>query len=435
MLPNSCTSHPVAHHRAPAMASGNAGQGTLLPGHAPRSDVEGWSTVPISPGAPTPHALAVNAGDAPHERGSTRTRRILVAGGILLAVVLVVAAVVLASGSGAGKPINAQTLDSGPYSIRFLAVGDWGRGPGQEGHDNQTAVSQLMDKVASAQPVEFIVSTGDNFYPNGLVSYNDSAFTDTFTKAYAAKSLQVPWHAVLGNHDYCDSAPGCNTTAGCPNSPLHQLNMSLTNLDPRWHCERAYTHKAAGGRVELFFLDTSPFIQRYYNNSGAEEDDENKDISWRLCPGGLMQQSWQAQLLELERRLNASTAEWKLAVGHHPTHSNGEHGNNTDIIRHVEPLLLRYNVAAYFVGHDHNLELLSVPAPDGSGRSYTVVVTGAGSKTQRPQIGTTYSQYYYPYSGFVGATVTQDTLSLDYYTLEGGSKAAFSTTIQRPAAS
>lgn len=24
---------------------------------------------------------------------------------------------------------------------------------------------------------------------------------------------------------------------------------------------------------------------------------------------------------------------------------------------------------------------------------------GAGSKTQRPQIGTTYSQYYYPYSG------------------------------------
>lgn len=41
----------------------------------------------------------------------------------------------------------------------------------------------------------------------------------------------------------------------------------------------------------------------------------------------------------------------------------------------------------------------------------------------------------HPPAGFVGATVTQDTLSLDYYTLEGGSKAAFSTTIQRPAAS
>lgn len=53
------------------MASGNAGQGTLLPGHAPRSDVEGWSTVPISPGAPTPHALAVNAGGAGRLKGGS----------------------------------------------------------------------------------------------------------------------------------------------------------------------------------------------------------------------------------------------------------------------------------------------------------------------------------------------------------------------------
>jgi hypothetical protein len=237
----------------------------------------------------------------------------LMVGGVLIVVVLIVAAVVLASETGVGKPISAQTLDSGPYSVRFLAVGDWGRGPGQEGHDNQTAVAQLMGQVAAVQPVEFVVSTGDNFYPNGLTSYNDPAFTDTFTKAYTAKSLQVPWHAVLGNHDYCDSAPGCNTTAGCPNSPLHQLNISLANLDPRWHCERSYTHKTAGGRVELFFIDTSPFLQRYYTNAGDE------DISWRLCPGGLMEQSWQAQLLELERHLNASTAEWKVGPLHAAT--------------------------------------------------------------------------------------------------------------------
>lgn len=40
----------------------------------------------------------------------------------------------------------------------------------------------------------------------------------------------------------------------------------------------------------------------------------------------------------------------QLAVGHHPSYSNGEHGNNTDIIQQVEPLFWRYNVAAYFVG-------------------------------------------------------------------------------------
>jgi hypothetical protein len=122
-------------------------------------------------------------------------------------------------------------------------------------------------------------------------------------------------------------------------------------------------------------------------------------------------------------------------VGHHPSYSNGEHGNNSDIITNLEPLFWRYNVAAYFVGHDHNLELLSVPAPGGSARSYAVVVSGGGSKTNRPQVGSAYSQYYHPDQGFVGATVTQDTLRLEYYTTKGGEKAAFSTTIKRPTAS
>lgn len=104
---------------------------------------------------------------------------------------------------------------------------------------------------------------------------------------------QVPWHVVLGNHDYCDSAEGCGTATGCPFSPLHQvrpqgcaggvavrggvpaalpgrpptlsastlclshpptharpqLNISLArNKDARWHCERSYTHRLVDGR-------------------------------------------------------------------------------------------------------------------------------------------------------------------------------------------
>ena len=48
-----------------------------------------------------------------------------------------------------------------PSAHSWLQVGDWGRGPGQQGHANQTAVAQLMGKVAAAQPVEFVVSTGE----------------------------------------------------------------------------------------------------------------------------------------------------------------------------------------------------------------------------------------------------------------------------------
>lgn len=107
--PTGWSSHPgqpAAGGAAPAASATRSAE--RLPASWPHD----CNAAPLLPPAP----------DAPHERGSTRTRRILVAGGILLAVVLVVAAVVLASGSGAGKPINAQTLDSGPYFIRFLAV-------------------------------------------------------------------------------------------------------------------------------------------------------------------------------------------------------------------------------------------------------------------------------------------------------------------------
>lgn len=166
------------------------------------------------------------------------------------------------------------------------------------------------------------------------------------------------------------------------------------------------------------------------------------------------------------------------------------------------------------MGHDHNLEhlqvggatcftfkrlstalvwlgyLLSDPAPpwhpppqvpgarpDGAPASYAVVVTGAGSKTQRQQNGAAFSRWFYPYSGafggsshllaeptsrgcprlvsvqarppaaadapnprppattcsagFVGATVTPEALQLDYYTLEGGQAPAYSASIAR----
>jgi hypothetical protein len=34
----------------------------------------------------------------------------------------------------------------------------------------------------------------------------------------------------------------------------------------------------------------------------------------------------------------------QIAVGHHPTYSNGHHGNNTELVQHLEPLFEKYNV-------------------------------------------------------------------------------------------
>lgn len=113
---------------------------------------------------------------------------------------------------------------------------------------------------------------------------------------------------------------------------LVQVGSSIRVHDTRWHCARQYTQTLLNGVIELFYIDTSPFIQSYY------------ETSWAKYKGGLLEQSWEGQLRELEGRLLRSTATWKLIVGHHPPRSNGHHGNATELMRHLEPILQRYHV-------------------------------------------------------------------------------------------
>ncbi len=42
-----------------------------------------------------------------------------------------------------------------------------------------------------------------------------------------------------------------------------QLDQRLADRDWRWHLERSYTLSLANGHVELFFIDTSPFVEDY----------------------------------------------------------------------------------------------------------------------------------------------------------------------------
>lgn len=48
-----------------------------------------------------------------------------------------------------------------------------------------------------------------------------------------------------------------------------QLDVALRKRDPRWHCGRSFRMPLAGGKAEIFFYDTSPFILSYHNASWA----------------------------------------------------------------------------------------------------------------------------------------------------------------------
>lgn len=54
-----------------------------------------------------------------------------------------------------------------------------------------------MGRIGEELDIDFVVSTGDNFYDNGLEGEADPAFVDSFTNIYTAKSLQKQWF--IGN--------------------------------------------------------------------------------------------------------------------------------------------------------------------------------------------------------------------------------------------
>jgi O-acetyl-ADP-ribose deacetylase len=92
--------------------------------------------------------------------------------------------------------------DDGPL-CSFLAIGDWGV---NDSRVPQRLAANMAAWCASkgGPPPDFILALGDNFYPSGVSSVFDPAFTkrwaDVFPRAFPC--LAVPWCIILGNHDY-----------------------------------------------------------------------------------------------------------------------------------------------------------------------------------------------------------------------------------------
>lgn len=51
-----------------------------------------------------------------------------------------------------------------------------------------------MGIVGENLNIDFVISTGDNFYDDGLEGVDDPAFYDSFVNIYTAPSLQKIWY-------------------------------------------------------------------------------------------------------------------------------------------------------------------------------------------------------------------------------------------------
>jgi acid phosphatase len=279
----------------------------------------------------------------------------------------------------------APASDSG---LAFVVMGDWGNG-----RDGQKAVAVSLAQRAGEIGAKFVITTGDNFYPRGVRSTTDKLWRTRFEDVYTPPALQVPWLVALGNHDHRGSI---------------NAEIQYTKISPRWRLSSPfYRHSEwldSGGRVDFFFLDTTPL----YHASR---------LPWKLWPFGSRQYAW------LEHELAVSTADWKFVIGHHPVFSGGGHGNTDALVRKLKPLLERYGVQAYFNGHNHILEHIVV---DGIHYLTSGAGAGAESKALRPVAGTLAA---FGVAGFMTVTVRTDVARVEF--VDATANPLYRTEIQR----
>ncbi|KAM0961043.1 hypothetical protein ACFX13_020794 [Malus domestica] len=275
-------------------------------------------------------------------------------------------------------------------SLRFLVMVTWPK----FNNYNQSQVADQMGIVGEKLDIDFVISTGDNFYDNGLTGIDDPQFEDSFSKIYTAPSLQKQWYSVLGNHDYRGDVEA-------------QLSPVLGELDSKWLCLRSFIVDAE--IVEFFFVDTTPFVDKYFT------DPEESVYDWS---GILPRNDYLSNLLkDVDSALKDSTAKWRIVVGHHTIRTAGYHGETKELVTQLLPILLENNVDLYINGHDHCLEHIS--SPDSPLQFLT---SGGGSKAWRGEVSP-YSpsemKLYYDGQGFMSVQITQTELDIAFYDVFG----------------
>lgn len=260
--------------------------------------------------------------------------------------------------------------------LQILVIGDWG----EKGNFFQKDVASAMEKIMRQRNIDIILTTGDNFYPSGAESLEDSHFKKSFEEIYPF-AQNIPWYVSLGNHDYYGNI---------------QAQIDYEKINSNWNLPSSYysidTDISTNRKATVAMVDTNEFIQvagisyRSYMNKNTNE----------------IQLNW------MDKTFKANETNWKIAVGHHPVFSAGQHGDTEELKSNFLDTLEKNKVDIYFAGHEHDLQYLKHPK-----YKTHFLISGAGSKVRKIK-SSPYSIFAASEAGFILATLEDSQLLIEF---------------------
>jgi hypothetical protein len=170
--------------------------------------------------------------------------------------------------------------------------------------------------MGQAQPFDFGLTFGDNFYPNGMRGVDDPRWRDWWETLYSP--LGVVFYPTMGNHEYYSDDGAA---------------AELAYHSPTWHFPAPY-YTFTAGPVQFFAVDTTELSE--------------------------------AQVLWLDQAISSSPARWKVVYGHHPIFAPERNARAANYLPYMQERLwplLRGRVDAYLCGHQHAMAHMA--AQDG----------------------------------------------------------------------
>jgi len=234
---------------------------------------------------------------------------------------------------------------------KFAILGDMGTGD-----DNQLRVAKSLKKLIDTENLQFVTGLGDNIYDCGAKTVDDIQFVNKFEKPYSKIDDSIKFYMTLGNHDYGEHYCKCQVE----DRELLQIKygqLSQKNGKKWYMPSRYYTFRR--GDIEFFALDAN------VDKQTRKEIDE--------------------QIRYMKPKIEKSTAKWKIAYGHQPWVSIGDHGNAPPKLhKFFNSLFGSGLIDIYMCGDDHNKQLIEKTLLKINKKIILIVCGTGGRETDKP---------------------------------------------------